>query len=252
MEPKKKRLYPTEIPPFSSIISSLEATYKRIMLGRSFVEPLANRNDIHAANEQLMEYQAFYQTQLQIGEQISSFIGESIKSYRTCLAQYQVSMDGILATIINLQDTFRGQKKTFEALESKLTKQQASNLDLLNSFDTTLSRLQTIPLHESLKKAIARYITEGHNTGTDSDCNSSSGNNSNGRESDQSDKGAQGLSDVVRALSGPVPASPSHTIPPPSSHQIPSTEHGTHSPTLCDCIPVEREKTYWRQVSNSV
>jgi hypothetical protein len=163
LEPKKVRLYPTEIPPFSSIISSLDTTYKNIMSAKS------DNGETRDVKDKLIEYETFFKTQLQFGEDVDFFIQESIKSYRVCLGAYGLTMDGISGAILNVKDILRAQTKIYEHFESKLTKQQAANLALLNNFESTLTRLQSISLHDSIKVAICKYMSvDGNSIFTDS------------------------------------------------------------------------------------
>ena len=222
-EPKKVRLQPFESPELSEMEPSIQYALQELKDGLNI--PADNIYPTQeSSRKQLADLEVFFQRQLKIGETVQTFIHEAIQTFQTSCTQHKVQLDGIQAAILNLKDTFQSSKKPYEIYEPKLSKQQEAHIKLLNDFEKTLSILRSVELHPSLKHAISKYISSNTDT---SSSNSNIFSDTASASSNRSKASGDGICSTSEASSS-------------------STATATIN-SLCDCIPVDRERTYYMQ-----
>ena len=170
----------------------------------------------------LCDYETHFVTNLSRGELYVSLCDQSLTSCKRTLQEELVQIDATSAALSNLRDHFSHTNNSFLQSEEKLLSQQNLHEKLLYSFESNLSKLKSIPLHnsfidaiEDLQLNITSNVASSLNIGSGSD--GASANSSKMAP-------AFGISEVVNNAKACLNR----------NQQI----------TLLDCLPIEKERVW--------
>jgi hypothetical protein len=107
----------------------------------------------------LPDFERQFLRNLKKGEYFLSISDQIVASCKRSIGEQGVQIDALLAALSNLQDHYAATKVAFESAQGKLTAQQERHQTLLDSFESDLERLQSIPLHTSLVSSVGGQET---------------------------------------------------------------------------------------------
>ena len=171
------------------------------------------------------------------GKALAATSEKIMESCRRCAVEQKTQMDAVEAALSNLIDHYNSNRSAFLSSQEKLTTQQLRHKQLLDSFESDLARLATVPLHPALA-SVASSIGLGSLSGSGMGAAASSAFGFGDRETGAGS--ASTSSSRMFAGTGVVEGSSYST----SGKERPRT-------TLLDCLPADRERAWAKQCADA-